>query len=280
MSQHCIICGQYVELRDGEKAYQLVHVSEDEKGLVCDQCLRDKLDGGTSRGSCLFGPEDVDYDLSEYKVTRTMSGTALVSLPHSVPMICESHLDELEADSKDHTLDIERVLEGTEASDWMEMTALELIGRDESKHLEYKETYLFDVEREEPNEGLKNTAVQEICAFGNSEGGVLIFGVEDDSKEIRGLERDYEAMDGGRDEFELQLNGLIRERLGATFASQYVSVQFDDEDGKDICAVRVDPSPEPVLFGEDSFYIRNGSSKESLGLREAVKYGLVNWDAN
>ncbi|GAB3665035.1 AlbA family DNA-binding domain-containing protein [Halopiger thermotolerans] len=152
----------------------------------------------------------------------------------------------------------------------------ELIGQEEDINLEYKETFLYDVHQDEPNSELKEKAVQEVCAFANTEGGLLMIGVEDDSKEITGLERDLKLMPEGKDEFERQINQEISSRIGSPFASLFTRIEFEEIDEKEVCVVRVDRAPEPV-YCDETLYVRNGSSSIPLDTPEAVQYIEQNW---
>ncbi|HKM82178.1 MAG TPA: hypothetical protein VJY15_14600, partial [Candidatus Acidoferrum sp.] len=68
-----------------------------------------------------------------------------------------------------------------------------------------------------------------------------------------GIENDYGTLskDQNRDGFEQKLVSLLVKHLGKEFVS-LVSTSLVAVDGKDICRIRVEPSPKPVyLDGED-----------------------------
>lgn len=156
-----------------------------------------------------------------------------------------------------------------------EETVEELIQRGENARIEFKETFLYDVHRDQPNKELKSTVVKEIASLANAEGGVVIIGVEDDTKEVTGIERDLKLMKKGKDDFELQLTRGISDHLGHMMASVYSEVGFEEVDGGEVCVIWVDPSPQPVFFedgGQDRFYIRAGSSADPLTMQEAQEY--------
>lgn len=146
----------------------------------------------------------------------------------------------------------------------------------ESHRTEFKETLLYDVYQDQPNKDLKATAVKEICSFTNAEGGTLIIGV-DDEKNVKGLERDFNLMKGGKDDFELTLNQEIANHLGDAIASIYTRVNFEEVDGKTVCTVSVEPSSEPVYFGDEEFIVRQGSSARPLKIDDATTYIQENW---
>lgn len=156
------------------------------------------------------------------------------------------------------------------------MESLEdLIEKGENARIEFKETFLYDVHQDQANKDLKKTAVKEICAFANSEGGNLIIGVDDDGK-VTGLERDLKLIDD-KDSFEVQLDNEISARISKSFASIYTRVKFEEIDGKEVCIVSVEPTPEPVYFEEDDFYIRSGSNSRTLTISEAHEYIEEHW---
>jgi len=168
-------------------------------------------------------------------------------------------------------LDVEEEEEKTDIKD--------IIERGESYRVEFKETFLWDVYQEEANKELKEEAAKEICAFANSDGGTLIIGVKDENGEIKGITRDLDTMRKGKDGFELQLNQVISDKLGDKFGSMYTRVRFEEVDGKTLCVVSVEPSSEPIYYGEDEeFYVRQGSSSKKLTVGEATKYIRENWN--
>jgi hypothetical protein len=148
----------------------------------------------------------------------------------------------------------------------------DLIDKGENHRIEFKQTLLYDVYQDQANTDLKEEAAKEVCSFANSDGGTLIIGVEDKEKEVKGIERDLKLMQDGRDDFELQLNQEIRDRLGKHFVSTYTQVQFEEIDEKTVCVISVEPSPDPIYFDDDEFYVRIGSSATPLSIPEANKF--------
>ncbi|MFB6217349.1 MAG: DUF262 domain-containing protein, partial [Candidatus Aenigmatarchaeota archaeon] len=115
---------------------------------------------------------------------------------------------------------INEFIQSFETPEGPEETSLEaLIEKGENHRIEFKETLLYDVHRDQPNKDLKKEAVKEIASFANAEGGTLIIGVDDD-KNIKGLDRDLKLMDD-LDDFEVTLNQEISSRLGDSTAALY-----------------------------------------------------------
>jgi hypothetical protein len=151
----------------------------------------------------------------------------------------------------------------------------ELIENGENVRIEFKETFLYDVYQDQPNKELKSEVAKEIASLANAEGGVVIIGVEDQTKEVTGLNRDLKLM-SGKDDFELQLNREIDNRLGHMMATAYTEIAFETVNGdEEVCVIWVDDSPEPVYFedgNQDEFYARMGSSANPLTMQEAQEY--------
>lgn len=151
----------------------------------------------------------------------------------------------------------------------------DLIENGENARIEFKETFLYDVYRDQPNKELKSEVTKEIASLTNAEGGVVIIGVEDNTKEIKGLKRDMKLMSNGKDSFGLQLNQEISNRLGHMMANVYTEIDFEPIENNEVCVIWVDASPKPVYFAKnnrDEFYVRSGSSAEPLSMQEAQEY--------
>lgn len=156
----------------------------------------------------------------------------------------------------------------------------DLIEDGENARIEFKETFLYDVYQNQPNKELKAEVAKEISAFTNSEGGVLIIGIEDDTKTVKGLDRDFSLMKKGKDDFGLQLHTEISNRLGQMMASAYTEVDFEEVGDQEVCVIWVDRSPQPVFFKSDDgeeFYVRTGTSAQPMGIQEANSYIDQHW---
>lgn len=150
----------------------------------------------------------------------------------------------------------------------------ELIKLPESPTLEYKSTLQWDVRQERKNEDLRLSVLKTIAAFLNSNGGVLLIGVEDNGN-IFGLEKDLSLLSKKNlDQFEQTIVNLICDRIGASF-SQLVKIRFENIEGKDICAVDVRKSAKRAFMkGKEKleFYIRAGNTSKSLEVPDIYDY--------
>lgn len=158
---------------------------------------------------------------------------------------------------------------------------LDLIAGGESDSLEFKSSLRWDMVNDVKNTKLEDVIVKTVGAFGNSEGGMLLIGVNDEGEPL-GLEKDYSTLKHpNKDAFELHLRELLGTSYSIESAAKIVKLDFPVVSGREICAVSVSPSPSP-LFARvtdpkrgkvEKFYIRSGnSSRELENLSEITKY--------
>ena len=82
------------------------------------------------------------------------------------------------------------------------------------------------------------------------------------------------------DGFEQMLSSLICDRIGAEFAP-FIRVRFEEIEGKQVCAVDIDPAPEPsFMWGPrgKEFFIRHSNTTRSLDPEEMHRYVQMNWE--
>jgi len=169
----------------------------------------------------------------------------------------------------------------------------ELLTRKEDKHLEFKSTLRWDLDKGEKNKLVESATVKTVAAFLNSEfGGTLVIGVADDGG-IVGLEHDYSTLRRkGRDDsdvFLLHLNQLIENAVGLAAAAN-VTTSIHHVDGHDVCRVHVEPSGHPVeaevtvadkqgqFARRQQFYIRlNNGTRAVEDDRERERYIAERW---
>jgi hypothetical protein len=75
------------------------------------------------------------------------------------------------------------------------------------------------------------------------------------------------------------LHQSLANALGPT-AMRFVSVGFEQLDGKDVCRVTVRPADAPVYLRDGSeprLFVRTGNATAPLALDEAVQYAASRW---
>ena len=154
--------------------------------------------------------------------------------------------------------------------------AEELIKQGESKTLEFKSTLRWNLKEERKDRrGVTYAAVKTIAAFLNTEGGDLLLGVADDGSVV-GIEQDRFDSD---DKFMLHLTQCVRNGLGDR-AGTCIDPRIQIIDGKAVCAVGCQRSPEPVFLKwkgvsaaeASDFFVRSGPGTVRLSRTDAKKY--------
>ena len=165
----------------------------------------------------------------------------------------------------------------TEKIEDTELKELILIG--ENEKLEMKSTLRYDLRQNIVNKNLEYVIAKTVSAFLNSEGGILIIGVDDNGNAL-GLEKDIETFSKKDvDGFELHLRNIIKKHLGSNF-EKHLKITFPIIDEKMICKVKILKSGKPVFAnfeGKDSFYVRNGNSSIPKNREEQSEYEKLHW---
>lgn len=152
-----------------------------------------------------------------------------------------------------------------------EITSIDqLIQGGESENIEFKSTMRVNLYTNAKDQKIEMAFLKTIAAFLNTNGGVLVVGVNDDGESL-GLDPDgFE----NSDKFYLHAVNLIRDRMGSENAL-YIHPQFEDYEGKQIFVVKCKPALKPVYVkdqGQEKFFARTGNSTTELNGRELEDY--------
>jgi hypothetical protein len=162
----------------------------------------------------------------------------------------------------------------------IESPILEIIRNGENAKVEFKSSLRWDYKNKRFNRELEWGVIDTIASYMNSEGGILLIGVEDSGK-VLGLKRDYSTLGRkkNRDGFELLLTDLINNYIGKEI-KKFAKVEFASLNGNEICYVEVIRSPKPVFVeknGKKVFVIRSGNRTQTLDPRETLEYCKMHW---
>jgi uncharacterized repeat protein (TIGR03833 family) len=138
---------------------------------------------------------------------------------------------------------------------------------DEDENLEFKATFRFSMDGYKHTQ-IKKTSVavehsisKTLAAFGNTSGGTLYIGVDDATRDIIGLNFDYElCKTQDADGFRFDLKNSINHMLDAQF--YYLShklTRIIPYDGKEICVIKMEPSMNALILDAGSkkeYYVR------------------------
>ena len=151
-----------------------------------------------------------------------------------------------------------------------------LIKRGESKTLEFKSTLRWNLkDNRKDDKAITHAALKTIAAFLNTEGGDLLIGVADDGQVV-GLEPDQLETD---DKFLRHLAQVVRNGLGDR-AGTCIDPNTQSIDGKTVCVVSCQRSPEPVFLRwkgleattEGDFFVRSGPGTVKLPPESAQEF--------
>lgn len=163
--------------------------------------------------------------------------------------------------------------------DIFQKSVKEFIMEGESEFIEFKSSLRWDIRKNQVNKELESKIMKTISGFMNSNGGVLLIGVDDDGN-ILGLENDFLSFNKkqDRDGFELQITSLIKKYIGNEYLKNY-NINFEEIEEKIVCKIVVPTRcKKPVYFKEGEFYIRAGNSTPPLNMKDANEYIKLNWD--
>ncbi len=155
----------------------------------------------------------------------------------------------------------------------------EMIAEGESGDLEFKSSLRWSYRESRLDKKLEQVIMKSIAAFSNSEGGILLIGVDDEG-ELLGLDYDCTTLDGNKDEFELHLRNLVNKHFGVGFATSKLSVSFTTIEDKEICRIDINRADEPQYLTvmdkngakSEKFFVRSGNSSLELPLKDISPY--------
>lgn len=167
-----------------------------------------------------------------------------------------------------------------------EKTSIEdFIKKGETKNIEFKSSLRFCLKTTKAEKYIEHSAIKNICAFLNSNGGKLIIGVSDDG-EILGLENtDFKTFkeNDKKDAFLKHLDNLISKYFGNDL-SLNLGVEFEEIESKIVCEIDVLQNNNGPVFLKNSeknnseeFYIRRNASAVTLSMDEFYKYSKERW---
>jgi len=97
-----------------------------------------------------------------------------------------------------------------------ELKVLSTIEGGETKTTEFKQTFSWDIKEKKKAEYLIHSCLKTVVAFLNTEGGILLIGVNDDG-EVTGLEEEIEKLFKNNDKFLNNFKDHIKRRIGVEF---------------------------------------------------------------
>jgi len=160
------------------------------------------------------------------------------------------------------------------------LDVFKIIERGENNQIEFKPSLLYNFKTQRAGITPKFHIAKTICAFLNSNGGVLFIGVNDKG-DIQGLDFDFSLFQdkNGKDRILLELDSLIGYFFGLS-VKPFIQSYIENIEGKDILIVAVTESYKPIFMKnrkddkiEKEIYIRmNASTRPLTDIEELVDY--------
>ncbi len=151
-----------------------------------------------------------------------------------------------------------------------EERVLGLIHSGEGPTLEFKSTLRTNLKTGKPGKEIELAWLKGVVGFLNTDGGVLLVGVND-AGEVLGLDADgFE----NEDKCLLHFKNLVNQHIGAEYA-RYIHADLKPVQGKALLAVTCDNAEDPVflMMGKnEEFHIRSGPSSMKLTPRQMLHY--------
>ena len=158
----------------------------------------------------------------------------------------------------------------------------EIMAGGENARVEFKSLARWNSKIPGRDPELELAAVKTIAGFMNTEGGILLIGVND-AGEALGLADDFKLMPRrDRDGYVLWLTSLIVDCMGKS-AAMNAPISFEMIDGKDVCCVKIRPSRKSVFVNapksrhKDEFYVRMNNQTQRLSTKETLEYVKSHW---
>jgi hypothetical protein len=156
-----------------------------------------------------------------------------------------------------------------------ERTATELTTLPESKFLEHKQTFAFNIHTKQKDTKLSDAVLDRICSFWNTEGGTLLIGVEDRTGRVVGIGDDLKIFK--------DLDGLVKsvsDKLHQDIGVAAPSIDVRNEEACGETVLRIDvPAGDMPLFRRDCFFVRVNNTTQELKGESIQRYLNRRWPA-
>ena len=147
---------------------------------------------------------------------------------------------------------------------------IKMIQLGENANIEFKSTVRLNIKTDKFDKNIQFAWLKNVCAFLNTDGGVLFIGVADDGT-VCGIEQDQFQND---DKCMLHVGNLIKAHIGLEFVKK-IDYHLRKMSEKTVLIIQCYPSKIPAFMKKDNteeFYVRNGAASRTLSISESLKY--------
>lgn len=148
---------------------------------------------------------------------------------------------------------------------------MSLIREGESYRVEFKETFSLDVRTRKKEKFIELSALKTIVGFLNSDGGVLLIGVEDEGS-VSGIADEVVKLHRGNyDKYLLHFKNQVKSRIGEQYYP-FIEQKLLQVANQRILLVRCEPSKAPCYLDGKDFYVRTNPATDKLEGPDLVAY--------
>jgi hypothetical protein len=147
---------------------------------------------------------------------------------------------------------------------------LTLIEKGESDTLEFKSTVRWNLRSGKPGKEIELAWLKGVVGFLNTDGGVLLIGV-DDSGEVTGIRADNFE---NEDKCLRHIDNVINQHIGPEYL-QFIRYGLVGIRGEKVVMIRCARSNDPAFLRnnkEEDFYVRTGPASRKLSPSQILKY--------
>jgi len=145
-----------------------------------------------------------------------------------------------------------------------------LIDAGESTTLEFKSTLRTNLKTGKKGKEIEIAWLKTITAFMNSDGGILLVGVEDNGN-ILGIQMDNFE---NEDKLRLYCKSLINNHIGPEF-TRFINLKLKPVKEKQVVIIECERVRKPVFLSigkNEEFFVRSGPSSMKITMSQMVKY--------
>lgn len=212
-----------------------------------------------------IGVLDIIGDLIFYFIGALIVSIAgYISFKKNRPILISDYIDEFT--NNDRLLNFFKL----QKKDNLEENILKIIKKGEGDNIEFKSTLRKNLHTNQFDKNIEHSILKTINAYLNTDGGILLIGVNDKG-EIIGLDNDnFSTMDHAH----RHLVQLVRDHIGPEFTS-LIKTKTVNIEGKYLLKVECKKSKKETFLKdnkEEYFYIRHGSMSTPLNGTSLIKY--------
>ena len=159
----------------------------------------------------------------------------------------------------------------------------QLLIREESRVVEYKQTARWNVREQRRDKTMEQVVVKTVAGMLNDRGGTLLIGVTDDGTPV-GLDDDYaQVSPPTADAYVNWLDTLFDNSLGHAGAHR-LTIRIDQVNHRDVCRIDIPASSRPIWVkakdGSDILYQRRNNSTRPVPPAEVQQFTIDRFGSN